>query len=106
MDAAVPSAHCPASSRVTEMGCFEVHAGLLLLAAPPDVYPGAPPGLGEIGTDADPQRLAMATLASLEGGLLMSKALQDEAPLAIALDAALDHLGTFASNKLPARQSI
>jgi hypothetical protein len=46
-------------------------------------------------TDADPERLATATLASLEGGLLLSKALQDESPLAIALDAALDHLGTF-----------
>ena len=61
---------------------------------------------GRLRADADPERLAIATLASLEGGLLMSKALQDETPLAIALDAALAHLGTFASNKLPARQSI
>jgi TetR/AcrR family transcriptional repressor of nem operon len=52
-------------------------------------------GSGKLRTDADPQRLATATLASLQGGLLMSKALQDEAPLAIALDAALDHLRTF-----------
>ena len=51
---------------------------------------------GKLRTDADPERLATATLASLEGGLLLSKALQDEAPLAIAQDAALDHLGTFA----------
>lgn len=51
---------------------------------------------GKLRTDADPERLATATLASLEGGLLLSKALQDESPLAIALDAALDHLGTFA----------
>jgi TetR/AcrR family transcriptional regulator, transcriptional repressor for nem operon len=50
---------------------------------------------GKLRNDADPERLAMATLATLEGGLLMSKALQDEAPLAVALDAALDHLGTF-----------
>ncbi len=54
---------------------------------------------GTLRADADPERLATATLASLEGGLLMSKALQDETPLAIALDAALAHLGTFASNK-------
>jgi len=46
--------------------------------------------------DADPERLATATLAALEGGLLMSKALQDETPVTIALDAALDHLRTFA----------
>jgi len=51
---------------------------------------------GKLRTDADPERLAMAMLASLEGGLLLSKVLHDESPLAIALDAALDHLGTFA----------
>ncbi|MGO8874043.1 MAG: TetR/AcrR family transcriptional regulator [Acidimicrobiales bacterium] len=52
---------------------------------------------GRLRADADPERLAMATLASLQGGLLMSKALHDETPLAVALDAALDHLRTFAS---------
>ena len=51
---------------------------------------------GYLRTDADPERLAIATLASLQGGLLMSKALQDEAPLAVALDAAIDHLRSFA----------
>lgn len=55
--------------------------------------------LGKVRADADPERLATATLASLEGGLLMSKALQDETPLAIALDAALGHLRTFASTQ-------
>ena len=54
---------------------------------------------GKLRADADPERLATATLASLQGGLLMSKALQDEAPLAVALDAALGHLGTFASTQ-------
>ena len=38
---------------------------------------------GRLRADADPERLAMATLASLQGGLLMSKALQDEAPLSL-----------------------
>jgi AcrR family transcriptional regulator len=52
---------------------------------------------GKLRADADPERLAMATLASLQGGLLMSKALQHEAPLAVALDAALAHLRTFAN---------
>lgn len=51
---------------------------------------------GRLRSDADPRRLATATLASLQGGLLMSKALQQEAPLAVALDAALEHLATFA----------
>jgi TetR/AcrR family transcriptional repressor of nem operon len=54
---------------------------------------------GKLRAAADPERLATTTLASLEGGLLMSKALQDETPLAIALDAALGHLGTFASTQ-------
>ncbi len=52
---------------------------------------------GRLRADADPERLAMATLASLQGGLLMSKALQDESALSVALDAALEHLRTFAS---------
>lgn len=52
---------------------------------------------GKLRADADPERLAMATLASLQGGLLMSKALQHEAPLAVALDTALAHLRTFAN---------
>ena len=53
---------------------------------------------GRLRADADPDCLATATLASLQGGLLMSKALQDETPLAVALGAALDHLRTFASD--------
>ncbi len=51
---------------------------------------------GQLRADADPERLATATLASLQGGLLMSKALQEEAPLAVALAAAVEHVRTFA----------
>jgi AcrR family transcriptional regulator len=51
---------------------------------------------GKLRADAEPGRLATATLASLQGGLLISKALQDERPLAVALDSALEHLKTFA----------
>ena len=51
---------------------------------------------GELRPDADPQRLAVATLASLQGGLLLSKARQDETPLAVALDLAVELLRTFA----------
>jgi AcrR family transcriptional regulator len=51
---------------------------------------------GALRSDADPRRLAMATLASLQGGLLLSKALQDGAPLAVALEAALDNLRSYA----------
>jgi AcrR family transcriptional regulator len=53
--------------------------------------------LGRLRADADPERLATATLASLQGGLLMSKALQDETPLVVVLGAAVDYLRTFDS---------
>ena len=43
----------------------------------------------------DPHRLAVATLAALQGGLLMAKATQDEASLRIPLEAAVAHLRTF-----------
>jgi len=52
---------------------------------------------GMLRAEADPERLAMATLASLQGGLLMSKAFQDECSLTVALDAAIDYLRTFAA---------
>jgi TetR/AcrR family transcriptional repressor of nem operon len=52
---------------------------------------------GALRADADTERLALATLASLQGGLLLSKAVKDENPLVVSLDAALDHLRTFAS---------
>lgn len=52
---------------------------------------------GQLRADAEPDVLAVATLASLEGGLLMAKSMQDESPLVVALAAALDHLRTFAT---------
>ncbi len=50
---------------------------------------------GRLVVDADPHRLAVATLAALQGGLLMAKATQDEASLRIPLDAAVDYLRSF-----------
>jgi AcrR family transcriptional regulator len=52
---------------------------------------------GILQDDADPRRLAIATLVSLQGGLLMAKAVQDAAPLEVALAAAIDHIRSFAS---------
>jgi AcrR family transcriptional regulator len=51
---------------------------------------------GELQSDADLDRLAMATLASLEGGLLLAKTTRTTVPLETALDAAITHLRTFA----------
>lgn len=52
---------------------------------------------GILREDADPRRLAVAMLASLQGGLLMSKAVQDAAPLEVALSTALEHIRSFAT---------
>lgn len=52
---------------------------------------------GELRGDADPERLALATLAALQGGLLLSQVRRDVMPIATALDTALAHIGSFAA---------
>jgi hypothetical protein len=47
---------------------------------------------GRLDTSADPDRLATATLAAIQGGLLLTQTNRDPTQLAIALDAAYDHL--------------
>jgi AcrR family transcriptional regulator len=44
---------------------------------------------GQLHADADPETLALATFASLQGGLLLAQSMQSAKPLAAALDAAL-----------------
>ncbi len=51
---------------------------------------------GELRADADPDRLALATLAALQGGLLLTQVRRDVAPVATALDAAIAHVASFA----------
>ena len=51
---------------------------------------------GELGPDTDVDRLALALLAAVEGGLLLGQARRDTAALAAALDTALDHIGALA----------
>lgn len=46
--------------------------------------------------DTNIDELAIATIASLQGGLLLAKTTQSTTPLRIALDAALAHLRTHA----------
>ena len=43
--------------------------------------------LGRLAPEADPRQLALATLAALQGGLLLAKVQRDPEPLAAALDA-------------------
>jgi AcrR family transcriptional regulator len=47
---------------------------------------------GRLRPDADPETLALATFASLQGGLLLAQSMQSAKPLAAALDAALTAL--------------
>jgi TetR/AcrR family transcriptional regulator, transcriptional repressor for nem operon len=57
---------------------------------------------GQLQPGADVDRLALATLASLQGGLLLAKTTRTTAPLEAALDAAIAHLRAFAVQ--PARR--
>lgn len=50
---------------------------------------------GDLYPDADPDHLALATLAALQGGLLLTQTRRDTAPLEAALDAMLDHIASL-----------
>jgi hypothetical protein len=50
---------------------------------------------GELRADANPARLATATLAGLQGGLLLTQVRRDTAPLEAALDMAIAHIASF-----------
>jgi AcrR family transcriptional regulator len=50
---------------------------------------------GELRRGADPDRLALATLAALQGGLLLTQLRRDTAPLEAALDAMIDRIASL-----------
>lgn len=52
---------------------------------------------GELRSEADPHELAVATLAALQGGLLLTQVRRDTAPLEAALDMALSRIASFAA---------
>jgi hypothetical protein len=52
---------------------------------------------GTLERRADPDELAVATLAAIQGGLLLTQTRRDPQQLAIALDAAYAHLRTYAA---------
>ncbi len=53
--------------------------------------------LGGLPPESDPRQLALATLAALEGGLLLAQVQRDPEPLAAALDAMLTLITTLSS---------
>jgi TetR/AcrR family transcriptional regulator, transcriptional repressor for nem operon len=56
-------------------------------------------GLGKLRHDADPAALAAATMASIQGGLLLTQVRRDTRQLRIALDAARTNLRVNASTR-------
>ena len=53
--------------------------------------------LGRLAPEADPRQLALATLAALQGGLLLAKVQRDPEPLAAALNAMIALIATLSS---------
>ena len=52
--------------------------------------------VGGLPAQTDPEDLALATLAELQGGLLLTQLQRDTRPLEVALDAMLDRVQSLA----------
>jgi hypothetical protein len=50
---------------------------------------------GDLRRNADPDRLATALLAALQGGLILSKIRRNPAPLESALDTVIEHISSL-----------
>jgi AcrR family transcriptional regulator len=57
---------------------------------------------GDLRADADPDALAMALLAAVQGGILLSQIHRKTTPLEAALDAMLDHVQSLLTPRAPA----
>ena len=77
-------------ARTAAASVFERWQGLLVDALQAMVV------AGQLRPDADLDHLALATLASVQGGLLLAKTTRTTVPIEVALDAAIAHLRTFA----------
>jgi TetR/AcrR family transcriptional regulator, transcriptional repressor for nem operon len=58
---------------------------------------------GDLRRGTDPDRLATAVLAALQGGIMLTQLRRDPAPLAAALDEMLDHIQSLAPARRGAR---
>lgn len=59
---------------------------------------------GELRRKANPDRMATALLAAVEGGMLLAQVRRDPTPLATALDEVLDRIEDLRPRRAPARQ--
>ncbi len=53
---------------------------------------------GELRAQADPERLALATLAALQGALVLTQVRRQTAPLEAALDTVIDHIESLTTS--------
>lgn len=89
---------CPLGSLASEVAEHDDQARTLLAGAFAQWQDLLRDGLsamqaaGTLRPDADPEELALATLASLQGGLLLAQTTRSTRPLEVALGAALMHL--------------
>lgn len=94
---------CPIGSLVTELAEADPIARADLAAAFDRWESYLVAGLtamqarGELIPSANPRKLAIATMASLQGGLLLGQADRSTQPVRIALDAAMRHLRSWAT---------
>lgn len=94
---------CPIGSLVTQLGETDAVARADLAAAFERWERYLVAGLaamrdrGDLVPDANPSDLAVATMASLQGGLLLAQAARSTQPLRVALDATLRHLRSWAA---------
>jgi AcrR family transcriptional regulator len=64
-------------------------------------------GRGELKKGAAPDDLALATLAALQGGLLLAKVYRQVGPLEVALDTMIEHIRTLtAQPRKPKRKRV
>ena len=89
---------CPLGSLASELSDRSEDARILLAGSfrswetPLAAGLGRMQRRGDLPSDADPAALATATMAALQGGLLLAQTTRSTRPLELALDLALDHV--------------
>ncbi|KAA9378997.1 TetR/AcrR family transcriptional regulator [Microbispora cellulosiformans] len=89
---------CPIGALATEIACRYEDARQSLAAVFARWQELLADGLarmrasGELDPGADPAKLAVAFIAAMQGGYLLAETMQDERPLVVALDMALEHI--------------
>ncbi|MUG84932.1 TetR family transcriptional regulator [Paenibacillus timonensis] len=92
---------CPIGSLASELADMEPAARTALAAGFLQWEQAISQGLramharGEMRADADPDRLALALLTALQGGLLMTQVRKDICALEAVLDAILEHIRSY-----------